>query len=95
MGDPPPEGTHMSWGPLLVPVGQQPGTCTLTGVRRVGCGAVEESGRAAQVSHAGVVGVAVHGAGNRAVAALLRRGAGGVTVGRHTAAAAHETCRKH
>lgn len=39
-------------------------TCTLTGIRRVGCGTVEESGRASQVCHAGVVSVAVHGAGD-------------------------------
>ncbi len=39
-------------------------TCTLTGIRRVGCRAVEESGRASQVGHAGVVSVAVHGAGD-------------------------------
>lgn len=69
-------------------------TCILTGIRRVGCGAVEESGRASQVCHAGVVSVAVHGAGNRAVTGLLWRGAGGVTVRRHAAAAAHKTCRK-
>lgn len=74
--------------------GTENGTCTLTGIRRVGCGAVEESGRAAQVGHAGVVSVTVHGAGNRAVTGLLWRGAGGVTVGRHTTAAAHETCTK-
>lgn len=35
----------------------------LTGVRRVGRGAVEERGRAPQVGHPRVVGVAVHGAG--------------------------------
>lgn len=39
-------------------------TCALTGVRRVGSGAVEERGRASQVGHAGVVSVAVHGAAN-------------------------------
>lgn len=34
----------------------------LTSIRRVGCRAVEEGGRASEVGHAGVVGVAVHGA---------------------------------
>lgn len=67
---------------------------TLTGIRRVGCRAVEESRRASQVGHAAVVGVAVHGAGDGGVAGLLRRGAGHVTVRRHTTAAAHETCRR-
>lgn len=62
--------------------------CTLTGVRRVGCGAVQEGGRASQVGHAGVVGVAVHGAGDGGVAGLLWRGAGDVAVRRHAAAAA-------
>ena len=69
-------------------------TCELTSIRRVGCRAVEESGRSSQVGHAGVVGVAVHGAGDRSVTGLLRRGTGNVTVGRHTTAAAHKTCRK-
>lgn len=69
-------------------------TCALTGVRRVGSGAVEERGRASQVGHAGVVSVAVHGAANWGVAGLLRRGAGHVTVRWHAAAAAHETCRR-
>lgn len=69
-------------------------TCALTSIRRVGCGAIEESGRAAQVGHAGVVSVAVHGAGDWGVTGLLRRGAGHVTVWRHTTAAAHEPCRK-
>lgn len=64
----------------------------LTGVGRVGGRAVEKGGRAAQVGHPAVVGVAVHGAGDRSVAALLRRGTGHVAVRRHTAAAAHETC---
>lgn len=40
-------------------------TCgTLTSIRRVGCGAIEESRRSSKVGHAGVVSVAVHGAGN-------------------------------
>lgn len=36
--------------------------CALTSIRRVGGGAVEESGRASEVGHATVVSVAVHGA---------------------------------
>lgn len=99
MGDPPhvwesTAGASGSATGTCTLTGSVTGTCTLTGVRRVGRGAVEESGRAAQVCHAGVVGVAVHGAGNRAVTGLLWRGAGGVTVGRHATAAAHETCTK-
>lgn len=67
---------------------------SLTGIRRVGRGAVEERGRSSQVGHAGVVGVAVHGAGDGGVTGLLWRGARDVTVRRHTTAAAHETCSK-
>lgn len=37
---------------------------TLTSIRRVGCRAIQESGRASQVGHAGVICVAVHGAGD-------------------------------
>lgn len=65
----------------------------LTGVRRVGRRAVEEGGRASEVGHAGVVGVAVHGAADGCVTGLLRRGAGHVTVRGHTAAAAHKPCK--
>lgn len=59
-------GCFQHGGRLLLPVffNGEWDTCTLTGIRRVGCGAVEESGRASQVCHAGVVSVAVHGAGN-------------------------------
>lgn len=72
-------------------------TCSypLTGIRRVGCRAIEERGRASQVGHAGVVGVAVHGAGDWGVTGLLRCGAGHVTVRWHTTAAAHVACRKY
>lgn len=68
--------------------------CTLTSIRRVGCRAIEESGRASQVGHAGIVSIAIHGAGNGSVTGLLGRGAGRIPVRRHATAAAHETCRK-
>lgn len=69
MGETPPEwksGCFQRGGRLSLPVflNSESDTCTLTGIRRVGGGAVEESGRASQVCHAGVVSVAVHGAGN-------------------------------
>lgn len=60
--------------------------CVLTGIRRVGCRAVEERGRSSQVGHACVVSVAVHAAGDGGVTALLRRGARHVTVWIHAAA---------
>lgn len=71
--------------------GRHSGTGRDDGIRRVGRGAVEERGRSSQVGHAGVVGVAVHGAGDGGVTGLLWRGARDVTVRRHTTAAAHET----
>lgn len=56
----------------------------LTGIGGVGGGAVEETGRAAQVGHAAVA-VAVHAGGDGAVAGLLRRGAGHVAMRRDAA----------
>lgn len=53
-----------TWTPLCLSSVQVQYVCTLTSIRRVGCGAVEESGRASQVGHACVVSVAVHGAGD-------------------------------
>lgn len=63
---------------------------SLTGVGRVAGGSVEEVGRGAQGGHAGVT-VAVHARGDGAVAALLRGGAGDITVGGDAARAPTET----
>lgn len=65
----------------------------LTSIGGVAGGSVEEVGRGAQGCHARV-SVAVHARGDRAVAALLRSGAGDITVGGHAARAPTETYRR-
>lgn len=62
----------------------------LTSIGGVAGGSVEEVGRGAQGCHARV-SVAVHACGDRAVAALLRSGAGDITMGGHAARAPTET----
>lgn len=67
----------------------------LTGVSRVGGGAVEEAGGAgdAQVGHAG--SVPVHGRRDGVVVGLLRRGAGHVATRRHAVGVTGVTCTQH
>lgn len=62
----------------------------LTSIGRVACRSIEEIGRGAQGCHARV-SVAIHASGDRAVATLLRSGAGDITMGGHTACAPTET----
>lgn len=62
----------------------------LTSIGGVAGGSVEEVGRGAQGCHARV-SVAVHACGDRAVAALLRSGAGDIAMGGHAARAPTET----
>lgn len=62
----------------------------LTSIGGVAGGSVEEVGRGAQGCHARV-SVAVHARGDRAVAALLRSGAGDIAMGGHAARAPTET----
>lgn len=64
--------------------------CLLTSIGRVACGSIEEVGRGAQGCHARV-SVAIHAIGDRAVATLLRGGAGDITVRGHTACTPTET----
>lgn len=62
----------------------------LTSIGGVAGGSVEEVGRGAQGCHARV-SVAVHARRDRAVAALLRSGAGDIAMGGHAARAPTET----
>lgn len=62
----------------------------LTSIGRVACRSIEEVGRGTQGCHARV-SVAIHASGNRAVATLLGRGAGDITVRGHTACCPTET----
>lgn len=65
----------------------------LTSIGRVSCRSIEEVGRGAQGCHARV-SVAIHASGDRAVAALLRSGAGDITMRGHTACTPTETYRQ-
>lgn len=62
----------------------------LTSIGRVACRSIEEVGRGAQGCHARV-SVAIHACGDRAVATLLRSGAGDISMRGDTACTPTET----